>query len=217
MKKILALMGIGVLSLALALPALAAEFSADVVRKAMGREMSGKILVKDKNVRMEGMRGPMGPGYTIVRGDRKLLWMVSPDQKTYMEISMESGVQAPTQQPQTDEKMPGEVSRKELGRETLDGHPCIKYEIVYKLAEQSHVIHQWVAQDLKLPLKTAAVDDSWSVEYKNVKKGSVPDSAFEVPGDYQKSQMPAIPGMGQGMRPGMGGQGMKRQAPPEDE
>lgn len=230
MKKVLALLGVGLLGLSLALPALAAEFSADVVRTAMGRQSSGKIYVKDNKVRMEGMRGPMGPGYTIVRQDRKVLWMVSPEQKAYMELSMENQGHGPGQQALSAErisgdKMPGEISRKELGRETLDGHPCVKSEITYQIGDQTHTIHQWMAQDIKMPIKTAAADGSWSVEYKNINKGPVSDSLFEVPGDYQKSQMPSIPAMGQGMRPGAGGQsmgqgmgqGMKRGLPPAEQ
>jgi hypothetical protein len=112
-----------------------------------------------------------------------------------------------SQHPRGDEKMPGELSRKELGKEVIDGHPCIKYEITFQHGGQSNVIHQWIAQDLKLPVKTAAVDGSWSVEYKNINKGPQPDSLFEVPSDFQKSAMPGFgPG---GMGQGMGGQGMR--------
>lgn len=204
MKKILALMCLGLLGLGLAGTALALEFSADVVRKGMGGESTSKVYIKDKKVRMDSQAGPMGPGYNIIRQDIKMMWMVSPAQKSYFEMPLQ-GLADMSQQPQGDEKMPGEVSRKELGKEVVDGHPSIKYEITYTMGGQSHSVHQWIAQDLKLPVRTAAVDGSWSVEYKNINKGPQPDSLFEVPAGFQKASMPGFgpggmrgPGMGQG-------------------
>jgi hypothetical protein len=210
MKKILALLCLCGLALALAGPSLAMEFSADVVRKGMGGESTSKVYIKDKKVRMDSMAGPMGPGYSIVRQDRQVMWMVNPGQKTYFEMPLQ-GMADMSQNPQGDEKLPGEVSRKELGKEVVDGHPCVKYEIAYQHGGQSMRVHQWIAQDLKLPVRTAAVDGTWSVEYKNINKGSQPDSLFEVPAGFQKSSMPGFGpgGMGQGMRPGRG-QGMRQ-------
>ena len=53
-----------------------------------------------------------------------------------------------------------------------------------------------------MPVKTAAVDGSWSQELKNIKMGSQSDSLFELPAGYQKMQMPQLPMM-QGMPGGM--------------
>ena len=59
------------------------------------------------------------------------------------------------------------------------------------------------------PVKTAAADGSWTVEYKNIDRGSQADSLFEVPAGFQKTAMPGMGaggmgGMPQGMRPGQG-------------
>ncbi|MBI4799768.1 MAG: DUF4412 domain-containing protein [Desulfarculus sp.] len=216
MKKALALLGLCLLTLALAGAAQAMEFSADVVRKGHMGENTSKVYIKGNKVRMDNQQGPMGPGYAIVRQDQKVMWMVNPAQKSYMEMPLQ-GMADLSQHPRGDEKLPGEISRKDLGREVIDGHPCVKYEITHQQAGQNFVIHQWLAQDLKLPVKTAAVDGSWSVEYRNIKKGPQPDSLFEAPAGFQKMTMPAMgqgmgPGMGQGMRPGKGmgpGKGMR--------
>lgn len=216
MKKAVALLGLCLLTLTLAGAAQAMEFSADVVRKGHMGESTSKVYIKDNKVRMDNQEGPMGPGYTIVRQDRKVMWMVSPAQKSYMEMPLQ-GMADLSQHPRGDEKLPGEISRKELGREVIDGHPCIKYEITHQQAGQNYVIHQWIAQDLKLPVKTAAKDGSWSVEYRNIKMGGQSDSLFEPPAGFQKMAMPAMgpgmgmgQGMGQGRRQGMGpGKGMR--------
>jgi hypothetical protein len=53
--------------------------------------------------------------------------------------------------------------------------------------------YQWMATDINFPVKTAAVDGSWSMEYKDIKLGSQPDSLFELPAGYQKMSIPSMP------------------------
>ena len=48
----------------------------------------------------------------------------------------------------------------------------------------------WIANDLGLPVKTAAEDGSWSQEYKNIVIGPQPYELFEIPAGYQKFSMP---------------------------
>lgn len=48
-----------------------------------------------------------------------------PKEKTYFE--MKTGAQQVQK-----EKVKGEISRKYIGSETIDGHPTKKYEITYK-------------------------------------------------------------------------------------
>lgn len=161
------------------------EFSADVVNSGGGHSMTSKMFMKDKNIRME----PQGqPSYTIMRGDKGVMWMVMPAQKSYMEMKPD-----PANKPKTEEKVQGEVSRKLIGSETIDKHPTQKYEVTYTEKGKSQKMYQWMATDMKFPIKMAAVDGSWSVEYKNMKMGGQPDSLFEVPPGYSKMAMPAMP------------------------
>ena len=48
-------------------------------------------------------------------------------------------------------------------------------------------------KDAVLHAKTAAVDGSFTQEYKNIKIGGQPDSLFEVPAGYKKMTMPGVP------------------------
>jgi hypothetical protein len=52
-----------------------------------------------------------------------------------------------------------------------------------------------MATDIKFPVKMAAVDGSWTMEYKNINMGTQPDSLFELPSGYKKMTMPSMPGM----------------------
>ena len=177
-----------------AAPCFALELSADMVSKAgKGKESSSKVYMKENKFRME-MKG--ANSYSIVRPDKNVMWMVTPGQKMYMEMKVD-----PKQNPKVEEKVKGEISRKLVGSETIDGHPTKKYEVTYKETNKEQKVYQWFATDIKFGIKTAAIDGSWSTEYRNIKMSNQPDSLFEVPAGYQKMNMPNVPGMG-GMMPG---------------
>ena len=84
-----------------------------------------------------------------------------------------------------------------MGSETIDKHPAKKYEVTYTESGKKTRMYQWMATDINFPVKMAAVDGSWSVEYRNIKMGSQPDSLFEVPAGYSKMDMPDMSSMPQ--------------------
>jgi hypothetical protein len=162
--------------------AVALEFSADVINKANGQTApASKMYMKNKKVRWDSKAGE---NYTIVRQDLNISWVVMPKQKTYVEMKSNK----PEQIPQ--EKMKGEISRRLIGSETIDSHPTKKYEVTYNSGKQVVKSYQWIATDLNFPIKMTAADESWSMEYKNIKIGSQSDSLFEIPKGYQKMAMP---------------------------
>jgi len=166
------------------------EMSMTVVSSFSGRSAKSKLYMKADKVRMES---DMARGsYTISRRDLKKVWMVMPENKSYMEIT-----QSKEETSLPEEKVKGEVSRKVVGSETIDGHPSTKYEVTAKVDDKTMTTYQWLATDINFPVKTAAVDGSWTVEYKDIMLGSQPDSLFELPTGYQKMSMPTMP-------PGMG-------------
>jgi hypothetical protein len=158
-----------------------------MITTTAGNSYSGKIYMKGDKIRTDT---PGQSSYSIVRQDKNVMWLVTPDKKSYLEMPYD-----PTQKPEAGEKVKGEVSRKLIGKETIDGHPTEKYLITSKDAGKTREHYQWVATDLNFPIKTAAVDGSYSVEYRNIKK-SVSDSMFELPSGYQKMTIPAMPKMG---------------------
>lgn len=164
--------------------ALAFEFSADtILTYEGGRETKGKIYFKPDKYRMDmKVQEEM---IMITRVDKKVIWNIMPAQKMYMEMPFNL-----KNKPKVEEKFEGEIDRKLVGNETIDGHPAKKYLITYKSGNEKHQVYQWFATDINFPVKTSAIDGSWSQEYKNIKIGSQPDSLFEVPAGYKKIQMP---------------------------
>ncbi|MEO5356752.1 MAG: DUF4412 domain-containing protein [Nitrospirae bacterium YQR-1] len=163
----------------------ALDFSADMIYTAKGTKTEGKMFFTKDKIRMD-MSTPEKVS-TITREDKKVVWSILHKQKMYMETP----IQHSTQKPMVDEKVDGELSRKEVGKETIDGHSCTKYMVTYKSGGKEQQIYQWMASDIIFPVKTSAVDGSWSQEYKNIKTGSQPADIFEVPAGFNKMEIPA--------------------------
>ncbi|MFZ2448345.1 MAG: DUF4412 domain-containing protein [Syntrophobacteraceae bacterium] len=162
--------------------AAAVEFSADMVIQPKGDEaMTGKIFVKGDKVRQETAE----EGETqimIIRPDKKVTWMITPEEKTYMEMPYQA--EDKTFEEWTVEK---EKKSKFLGEETVSDLPCKKYESV----EDGEKTFFWISQRFPFPIKVE--DAEVTMEYKNIKDGPVADSLFELPAGYQKMSMPIIP------------------------
>ena len=166
----------------------AIEFSADTITTMKGgQKVAGKMYFKPDKFRMDMKTNE--DMIMITRIDKKVIWNIMPKEKMYMEMPFDL-----KNKPKVEEKYPGEIERKEVGRETIDGHPTTKYLITYKIDDKKNQVYQWLARDIKFPIKTAGVDGSWTQEFRNVKMVAQPDSLFEVPPGYTKMQMPQMPG-----------------------
>jgi outer membrane lipoprotein-sorting protein len=150
--------------------AFAIEITADMVTKEGKVTRNGKIYVKDSKCRVEKGSTPL---YTIVRGDKGLFWQVNSAEKTYIEARL-----TPDMKPTIEEKIFGETGRKLVGTETVNGFTAKKYEVTAKKGKKTETIQQWFSTEYNFPVRV--VGSNWSVEYKNIKKGAVSDSLFEL-------------------------------------
>jgi len=173
MKKYLMVFGCALLFVVAMLSrASAIDITADMITKEGKITRNGKLYLKDNKCRAEKGSTPI---YTIVRGDKGLLWQVNGAENTYIEAKL-----TPALKPWIEEKIFSEASRKEIGAETIDGHPTKKYEVIVKQGNKSDTYFQWFATDIRFPVKIANANGKWSVEYKNIKKGA-PDNVFNLP------------------------------------
>ncbi len=154
----------------------AADFSADMVSTSSGGSFSGKIYVSGEKSRME-----MAEAITISRMDKKVAWMLMPAEKMYMEQALDTRTAAGAQ-----EKMEGEIERIAEGKETVNGRATTKYRVTYEAQGKRESVFQWLDETAHIPVKTAAVDGSWSMEFKNIETGSQDQALFEIPAGYQK-------------------------------
>ena len=166
----------------MAVTALAEDFSADMAMTSQGQTTKAKVYMSGGKIRVEPADGSM---IMITRTDRKVVWMIMPQQKSYMETPLDD-----SGKPKVGEKVEGEISRKEVGSETIDGRKTTKFLVTVATPEGQQQFHQWYASDFKMGVRTAALDGSWKEEYRNIKLGAQPASLFELPGGYSKMTVP---------------------------
>jgi hypothetical protein len=183
--------------LLIGLPARALEFTADQVTKIDGRSHKANIYYRDQMWRIE--HHSMGPvNVSIVRKDKQVVWLLLSRMKHFKTMPY-----SPEQDLSVSEKLDGEVSRQEIGKEVREGHPTILYEVTTKQGEHIELYYQWVATDIHFPMKLAKKDGSWIVEYQHVKLLSVSDYLFNLPLNFhpledfkkQEATEPIGPGM----------------------
>lgn len=209
MPRIFRLMMLLVAALLLcALPAAAADFSADVVISAGGQQMASKLYCQGDKQRME-MNTPGGQMINIVDFGTGKMFTLMPAQKMYIE---HQGLDDNSLK-QIKEMRTGKTpsNAKKIGSEKMAGYSTDVYLVKDPRAGEAKI---WYAPKLKYPIKSAGQGPmgNHSMTLTNIKEGGVSGSLFQVPAGYQKFQMPkgmpggAMPGgMGGGMPGGMGG------------
>jgi hypothetical protein len=161
----------------------ALELSADFVTTHGDFKTSGKMYFTADKIRMD-INSPQDMS-TITRMDKKVVWNVMHDQKSYMELPF-----VEDRNPRVEKEYRGEIERKLVGEETIDGHPTEKYLITYKARENTDQVYQWWATDINFAIKTEDVNGKWKQEYKNIKMEKQDDSLFEIPEGYKKFDIP---------------------------
>ncbi len=157
----------------------ALEFSADQITKINGHSRKANIYYRDEMWRLE--HHDLGPvNVTIVRKDKQVMWLLLSRMKHFKTVPYD-----PDQAPKVAERMDGEVTREEIGTEVLDGHPTTLYQVTVQHGDRTDVYYQWLATDIRFPLKLAKKDGSWIVEYRHVKLRPTSDFLFQLPLNFQ--------------------------------
>lgn len=146
----------------------------------------------------------MAETVTIHRADDQATYLVYPGLKSYCKIELPDKASFGGS---GGEIKPPKVEKTELGKETIDGHPCVKSKIVVTMADGDSVeAIVWEATDLNnLPIQTQFESEMGKVttQFKDVST-TKPDAAlFEPPAGYKSYSTPQELMMGamQGMMP----------------
>jgi hypothetical protein len=165
------------LALMAPLSAFGAEFSAMLVLKQKGKVMPGKIYIKDAKMRQDFI-DENGYTITIVRRDKKRVWIIMPWEKKYVDLPL--GVHLPGQ---FLEIPPEAASRRRVCTEEICGFQADRIQVT--LPDGSLETY-WVAPKLGLPIKKVCRGDQYCVEYSNIRERKLEDRLFEVPKDCKK-------------------------------
>ncbi len=165
-----------------------AEFSASMLVKDDAKVMPGKIYVHDGKMRQEFL-DEKGQTITIVRPDLKVVWVILPQQGSYMEIPLTK-------------KLPGQflqlppqaVGKRPVGQERLNGYDTEKYEVSVPVGRGLEKQTYWVAAKLGLPIKMECRERQFSLEYQSIREEKVPDRRFALPPGLKK--LDSISGFG---------------------
>lgn len=158
--------------------------------------------VKKRNDDMEGMAS-MGfdKQVTLVLPDKQATYIIYPGMKAYCEVAKIS----------TNEQ--SKTEWKELDKEKVDDHPCVKYLVTTTNADgTTEESTAWKATDLKdFTIQTVTVSggDTITTKFTNIKFDKPAAALFELPSGYTKygSMQEMMMGSMQQMMKNMGGGG----------
>lgn len=175
-----------VLLLILIIPATAweAEFSAQMMIKDGPKTFPGKIYISDGKMRQEFI-DERSHTVTIVRPDKKVVWVVIPPSRTYLEMPLTTKLSG-----QFLQIPPQAVNKRLLGHDWVAGYETDKYQVSVPGSRGCEIQFYWVAKKLDLPIKMECRERQFSLEYKSIKEGKVPDRLFEPPPGFRKTTTP---------------------------
>ena len=163
------------------------EFSFDEVITGGDQTIRSRWLVKNGRVRIEtdatgkkvvSIGDPSSnTGYVWTEGESRAMKM------SYEQFQEEVG-SVPDPQELSRDAMQGEAA----GADNVDGQACDVYEIVGSAA----ALRIWVSRSNGFPVRSeiTSAEGTVTTEFQNVRRGNVPESAFELPPGMQVVDVP---------------------------
>lgn len=123
----------------------------------------------------------------ITTPEKKKTWLIYPDKKACVDMPLNPDQTASASAKPEDYK----IESTELGKETVDGHPCVKNKMtVTDKAGNKQEATVWNATDLKkFPVKLAHVDkqgNAVTMSFKDVTTTKPAATRFEIPAGFTK-------------------------------
>ena len=207
-KWLVFVMGMGVATVASAWEGPKVEYSADTVMETAEVAIRGKVYAAPNKERREYAVGGQNM-IMIVRADKKLAWMLVPEEKMYMEFDS-------NKQSRSDDLSGWKIEQTVIGPETIDGIKTTKSKIIMTGPKGEKLAGFWwlTKDNIIVKMDAISVDqgrkDRFKIENRNIKIGKQDPKLFEIPVGYQKMAMPdlgALMGGSSGKQPADKGTG----------
>ncbi|MCR4347792.1 MAG: DUF4412 domain-containing protein [Sulfuricaulis sp.] len=163
------------------------EYSADSYMETAEGTMEGKVYSAPGKERRESVQ--QGEKMiTIMRHDKKVMWMLQPEDKTYMEMKMSKGGRK-------DDLSSYKMETTTVGPETVNGVKTTKSKMIMTGPKGDKLGgFGWRTKEgIVVKMDAIAVDkkskERIKSELKNLKVGKQDSSLFEIPSDYTKMDM----------------------------
>jgi len=153
------------------------SFTADTEMTAGGNTQEGKIAFGKGRMRMDMTIGDKAVSSIFDYSAKKMYTLLPPPIGC-----MEQAIRADPKDPFA--VAVGQAEEEAIGEETIDGHPTKKVRVTTTVDGKKHTSLVWKATDLKnLPVRVAAEDGSFEMNYKNIELGEPDAKRVTPPGD----------------------------------
>ncbi|MBN1627793.1 MAG: DUF4412 domain-containing protein [Deltaproteobacteria bacterium] len=166
------------------------EYSADMVMGSEQGSSTGKVFYALGGKSRTEFNTQGTTAITILRQDKKVAWVLMPEQKTYMEMGIDESKENAGQ-----DLSDCDVDFSSLGQETVNGIKATKNKTSVTCPDNvKYDGTMWISKDnIVVKMDTATVVDGNQVnmkyELKNLKIEKQDASLFEIPAGYQKFSM----------------------------
>jgi outer membrane lipoprotein-sorting protein len=173
------------------------EYSADnYVTAEDGKEVKFKMYQAPEKQRMDFEEG--GKQSMIFRPDKKVSWVVMPQEKMYLEMSLEEG-KAKGPGAKSRDLNDCSVTQKPSGKEVVNGVDATRSHVDVSCPDGAKYAGTvWMSKEgIMVKMDATAKDGSGTkgrirMELKNLKVGKLAPGTFEVPSGYRLMKMPGM-------------------------
>ena len=165
----------------------AVEYSADAYMETSDGVIQGPVNVAPGKERREYNQDGMNM-VMILRHDKKVTWMLMPDDKTYMEMKI-------PEEGRKDDISNYKIDSTVIGPETVNGVATTKSKVIMTAPNGDKMGGFWWATKEGVIVKLDALSVSsggkerMKIDLENIKMGRQDASLFEIPEDYSKMGM----------------------------
>ena len=168
-----------------------AQFTADMVTTEGDVSKTSKFHVENPFYRMDMEEGGQKM-FVVVNNETKTTRVFMPSEKMYMEMKSDDMKSLSNDVFQSLEVQKEKYETKLVGKETVNGYDCEKYQVII---DGSPVSSYWQSPEIEYPIKVISGEkQNMIMELKNIEKGDVDDAIFKIPAGFTKMEMP-MPGM----------------------
>lgn len=163
----------------------ALEFSAEFREKLGDEVREGKIYVTADKSRYE-VKG--AETIEVTRADKKVMWVIFPKRRVYVEEEFWGFPLGSSLENSKKINSGGDLTREELGYETIDSFRLKKYLVTvkYNNGETEDKYYEWYRSDFPIPVKTESLNGYMSYEYRKIKFTEQAPNLFNPPKRYKK-------------------------------
>ncbi len=193
-KILLLALGIGIGAVAWAGQAPRVEYSADSTMDTAEVSMKGRVHYTPTRERREMVQGGQKM-ITIQRRDKKVMWTLMPEEKMYMEMSLDAK-RAP------DDLTGYKIEQTTVGPETVNGVSTTKSKVIMTDAKGAKMGgFMWTTKDgIVVKTDVIAMDKGgkqrMKMELTNLKVTKQDAALFEIPAGYTKMDLGGMMGFG---------------------